>query len=124
MAEHETTTDDVAAWMGSPVHTGNPDVIGNSPVRHIGDLGMWSVTLQHPLKKGTLTISKITVRRLLQGDIDDLGNGVLDGNRELLCRLTGLDNDIIRALTWEDSEVLHKRFSSLLPDFLLPEDAR
>jgi hypothetical protein len=123
-----TTVNDFYGWLGE-APPGQQDITDAEPVtgpvvEPAYSAAAFTISLSSPLKVNQETVSKIVVRQLLQGDIDDLGNGILASNRDLLCRLTGLDNAVIRALVWADSERLHKQFANLLPDFLLPEDAR
>lgn len=71
-----------------------------------------------PLKVDGRWLRRLTLRHPTQGDIDDLGNGVLESRRDLLCRLIGQPNEVVRALSWVDSEAIQQMFSDILPSFM------
>lgn len=83
----------------------------------------WSRRLFLPFRVDGRWLRTISLRHLSQGDIDDFGAGTIT-RRDLLCRLTGLHPDVIRALKWPDSEKLHLAFQDSLPSFFVtgPED--
>ncbi len=63
-------------------------------------------------------LRRITMRPVLQGDLDDLADGTLSGRRALLCRPVDPHPSVIKALTWQDSRIVHEMFVDALPDYL------
>lgn len=74
--------------------------------------------LAFPLKVDGKPLRVVRMQRPTQGDIDDMGNGILASNRDLLCRLTGLSLAVVRHFEANDSERLHSLLIDLLPTFL------
>lgn len=81
----------------------------------------WARSLLFPLKVDGRWVRKVTLQHPAQGDIDDYASGELKSLRDVLCRLTGLHPDTIRALKWPDSEALHLAFKNVLPSFIVEE---
>lgn len=81
----------------------------------------WSRALLFPFKVDGRWLRKVTLQHPAQGDIDDYASGELKSLRSVLCRLTGLHPDTIRALKWPDSEALHLAFKDVLPSFIVEE---
>lgn len=81
----------------------------------------WSRPLLFPFKVDGRVLRHVTLQHPAQGDIDDYASGELKSLRDVLCRLTGLHPDTIRALKWPDSEALHLAFKDVLPSFIVEE---
>ena len=114
-AEPETLVEEVAVDLERRADLGG-DV---APIVKMNDLpGSVEVHLIFPFKVDGKMLRKVRVRQPSQEDIDDFSSGKLPTFRDLLVRLTGLHNAVIRALTWEDSKAVHQIFRDVLPAFI------
>ena len=94
-----------------------------SIVIEVGPAGRRSYALIIPLKVNGKWLRKVDLRLPSQGDIDDWGTGEIENARAFLCRLTGLDPLVIKALRWPDSEALYQMFRDVMPDFVASNGA-
>lgn len=76
-------------------------------------------TLLAPLLVNGERLDEVTLRQPTQGDLDDFANGEIGSRRLLLARLVDLDLQVIRGLTWADSQAIHQMLADLVPHDLL-----
>lgn len=97
--------------------------VDGGPVVIASATGRRMLELVHPPKVDGKPLRRVTVRLLEQGDVDDWVAGVITTRRELVLRLTGLHDAVVRRLKWPDSETLHLIIQDQLPEFILKSEA-
>lgn len=83
-----------------------------------GGRGVRAFTLYQPIKVDGRMLTRVSIRPLVGGDIDDWGSGAIKTAREMLARLTGLHPAVIKGLDSIDLEILYKMFWDMVPDWL------
>lgn len=104
---------------------GTMETVENVVMQHVVPLNPAAHTIVYPLtfplKVDSKPLRMVRLRRPTQGDLDDLANGIIPTNRDLLCKLTGLSLAVVRQMDVVDSERLHSLLIDLMPAFLKDE---